>query len=44
MKPRGILIAAFLLVVIVMVVIVAWASFGDRPSPMNFAVLNQSGE
>lgn len=36
MKPRGVLVAALLLVVIVVDVIVAWAIFGDRPGPMNF--------
>jgi hypothetical protein len=35
MKPRATLIAALVLVVIVVAVIVAWASFGDRPGPMS---------
>ncbi|SDQ92811.1 hypothetical protein [Pseudarthrobacter chlorophenolicus] len=35
MKPRGILIAALVLVVIVVAIIVAWAIFGGRPTLMS---------
>ncbi|WP_286179694.1 hypothetical protein [Arthrobacter sp. ISL-95] len=40
MKPRGTLIAALVLVVIVVALIVAWASFGDRPGPMSSTALS----
>ncbi len=42
MKPRGILTAALVLVVIVVAIIVAWATFGDRPSPMNSTALTSA--
>lgn len=35
MRPRAILIAALLLVVIVVTLIVGWAMVGDRPGPLN---------
>ena len=35
MRPRAILIAALLLVVIVVGIIVGWAMIGDRPGPLN---------
>lgn len=35
MRPRGILIAALLLLVIVAANIVVWAMVGDRPGPLN---------
>jgi hypothetical protein len=44
MKPRGILIAALLLVVIVVAIIVGWALVGDRPGPMNSARFYQSDD
>ncbi|WP_257223521.1 MULTISPECIES: hypothetical protein [unclassified Arthrobacter] len=42
MKPRGILIAALVLVIIVVAVIVAWATFGDRPGPMSSTALTSA--
>jgi hypothetical protein len=44
MKPRVILVAALLLMVVVVAIIVAWASFGDRPVPMTAASVHGSGE
>lgn len=35
MRPRAILIATLLLVVIVVAIIVGWATVGDRPGPLN---------
>jgi hypothetical protein len=35
MRPRAILIAALLLVVLVAAIIVGWAKVGDRPGPLN---------
>jgi hypothetical protein len=35
MRPRAILIAALLLVVIVAAIIAGWAMVGDRPGPLN---------
>lgn len=42
MKPRGILIAALVLVVIVVAIIVAWAIFGGRPSPTSFTAFTSA--
>lgn len=44
MKPRAIPVAALLLMVVVVAIIVAWVSFGDRPSPMTSAGVYSSGK
>lgn len=40
MKTGGILVAALLLVLVVVALIVAWASLGDRPGPMGSTVIH----